>query len=97
MSSLEIKMSSTFPNHLAQEGRLESLNVTNLNPGARILISQSVKGFLPQKIFTCELSITLDQFLLCEKRRECRREREQCCRIQHPAFEGQYYFPDFIN
>ena len=50
MSSLEIKMSSTFPNHLAQEGRLESLNVTVLNPGARILISQSVKGFLPQKM-----------------------------------------------
>ena len=50
MSSVEIKMSSTFPNHLAQEGRLESLNVTVLNPGARILISQSVKGFLPQKM-----------------------------------------------
>lgn len=43
-------MPSTFPNLLAQEGRLESLNVTVLNPGARILVSQGVKGFPPPKI-----------------------------------------------
>lgn len=52
MSSSKIKMPSTFPNHLAQEGRLESLNVTVLNTGARILVSQGVKGFPPPKIIS---------------------------------------------